>query len=435
MESMLTSPRLTTVTHHAAAHPGTHAGAAPPGAVIAGTGRPGGGGAGGPGSGGARYDRIDALRALAMGAVIAQHTDILPFGWLGVWVFYVISGFVVTLSIRATAPAARTPRPVTKAAMLAGFYIRRAARIMPLYWLYVALAGFITFWLPGPDDPWEILSQASFTYNFYLLDHPEISVLPTTHLWTISVEMQFYAVAGIAIVLLSDGALKRCLAGVVVGCLLGRIALIGQLQHFNQSAHISFLHFDAFSAGCLLALYRQRIGAMQASFLMMLGMMAMALLVAVYAVVNHHLGAQGIEVVQKILSGDGMGQGRGAFIFSAATMLGVGCVAMAAAGRGWFPALLGWRWLARIGRASYSGYLLHFAVIEGLREGLVLLMGHDPARSGAGAAQIAFRLALFLASVVMTVLLADLCYRWLEKPLAKRCRILLEKCLLKPVLA
>lgn len=116
-------------------------------------------------------------------------------------------------------------------------------------------------------------------------------------------------------------------------------------------------------------------------------------------------------------------------------MLDVGCVAMAAAGRGWFPALLGWRWLAGIGRASYSGYLLHFAVIEGLREGMVLLMGHDPARSGAGAAQIAFRLALFLASVVMTVLLADLCYRWLEKPLARRCRILLEKCLLKPVLA
>ncbi|WP_068089967.1 acyltransferase family protein [Novosphingobium rosa] len=398
-------------------------------------------GGGRPGHGAARYDRIDALRALAMMAVIAQHTDIFPIGWLGVWIFYVISGFVVTLSIRRGDPpraiAGDTRRAIArdKGAALAGFYIRRAARIIPLYWLYVALAGFITFWLPGPDDPWEILSQASFTYNFYLLDHPEISVLPTTHLWTISVEMQFYALAGVAIVLLSDGALKRCLAGVVAGCLLGRIALIGQLQHFNQSAHISFLHFDAFSAGCLLALYRARIGAPQAGFLMMLGVMAMALLVAVYAVVNHHLGAQGIEVVQKILSGDGMGQGRGAFIFSAATMLGVGCVAMAAAGRGWFPALLGWGWLARIGRASYSGYLLHFAVIEGLYEAVILLIGHDPMHSGTGAMQIAFRLALCVGSIGMTVLLADLCYRWLEMPLARLCRVLLEKCLLKPVRA
>jgi len=386
-----------------------------------------------PGREKGRYDRIDALRALAMGAVIAQHTDIFPIGWLGVWVFYVMSGFVVTLSIRRSDPRGGMARD--KGARLAGFYIRRAARIMPLYWMYVALAGLITFWLPGPDDPWEILSQATFTYNFYLLDHPEISVLPTTHLWTISVEMEFYALAGIAIVLLSDGALKRCLAGVVVGCLLGRIALIGQLQHFNQSAHISFLHFDAFAAGGLLALYRQRIGVNQAGLLMMLGVMAMGLLVAAYAVVNHHLGARGVEVVQKILSGDGMGQGRGAFIFTAATMFGVGCVAMAAAGRGWLPAMLSWPWLVRIGRASYSGYLLHFAVIEGLREGLVLAMGYDPAHSGSGAMQVGVRLGLCLAATGGTVLLADLCHRKLEVPLARITRMLLERFFLKPRLA
>ncbi|WP_343609622.1 acyltransferase [Novosphingobium sp.] len=417
MDSILTSPRLM------AKLPPPHPASPPPSCASGPL----------PGREKGRYDRIDALRALAMAAVIAQHTDIFPIGWLGVWIFYVMSGFVVTLSIRRGNLRAGTGRD--KGAALAGFYIRRAARIIPLYWAYVALAGLATFWLPGPDDPWEILSQASFTYNFYLLDHPEISVVPTTHLWTISVEMQFYALAGIAIVLLSDGALKRCLAGVVVGCLLGRIALIGQLQHFNQSAHLSFLHFDAFAAGGLLALYRQRIGPQQAGLLMMLGVMAMALLVTAYALVNHHLGARGVEVVQKILSGDGMGQGRGAFIFSAATMLGVGCVAMAAAGRGWLPAMLSWPWLVRIGRASYSGYLLHFAVIEGLLDLSMLVMGRDPTHSGAGAMQILCRLALCLGATLVTVLLADLCHRKLEVPLARVTRMLLERFFLKPRLA
>jgi peptidoglycan/LPS O-acetylase OafA/YrhL len=108
-------------------------------------------------------------------------------------------------------------------------------------------------------------------------------------------------------------------------------------------------------------------------------------------------------------------------------MLGVGCVAMAAAGRGWLPAMLSWPWLVRIGRASYSGYLLHFAVIEGLLDLSMLVMGRDPTHSGAGAMQILCRLALCLGATLVTVLLADLCHRKLEVPLARVTRMLLER--------
>lgn len=42
---------------------------------------------------------VDALRAIAMTAVIAFHCKLMPFGWMGVWLFYVVSGFSVTTSL------------------------------------------------------------------------------------------------------------------------------------------------------------------------------------------------------------------------------------------------------------------------------------------------------------------------------------------------
>ena len=43
-----------------------------------------------------RIDEIDGLRAVAMTAVVAHHCALAPFGWAGVWLFFVISGFVIS---------------------------------------------------------------------------------------------------------------------------------------------------------------------------------------------------------------------------------------------------------------------------------------------------------------------------------------------------
>jgi len=51
-----------------------------------------------------RIGSIDALRCFAMTAVVAQHNGLLPFGWTGVWLFFVISGYVVTVALGKHTP-------------------------------------------------------------------------------------------------------------------------------------------------------------------------------------------------------------------------------------------------------------------------------------------------------------------------------------------
>ena len=69
---------------------------------------------------------VDALRGLAMTAVILGHCKLMPFGWMGVWLFYVVSGFSVTTSLFGG-----RRREASAGAAIGGFYLRRALRIWP----------------------------------------------------------------------------------------------------------------------------------------------------------------------------------------------------------------------------------------------------------------------------------------------------------------
>ena len=75
---------------------------------------------------------IDGLRAIAVTAVIANHfsTSLLPGGYLGVDVFFVISGYVISKSLASQAH-------LGTAAFLIGFYVRRMKRLLPA--LFVCL--------------------------------------------------------------------------------------------------------------------------------------------------------------------------------------------------------------------------------------------------------------------------------------------------------
>lgn len=140
---------------------------------------------------------INGLRALAVLAVIANHyhASLLPFGYLGVDVFFVISGFVI-----AGALVGRTDESL--GAFLAGFYARRAKRLLPALVLCVTVTAlFISFFVPAPRQYlmtgfFALFGLSNLRLFLVSTDYfaDSTALNPFTHTWSLGVEEQFYFV-------------------------------------------------------------------------------------------------------------------------------------------------------------------------------------------------------------------------------------------------
>ena len=138
---------------------------------------------------------IDGLRALAVIAVILNHLNdrLLPGGYLGVDIFFVISGFVITTSLRHR-PAERLPQ------FLADFFARRCRRLVPALAVCVLISG-LTAWFIDPKPAASLntgLTALAGLSNFYLLRISQDYFAPAavlnlfTQTWSLGVEEQFY---------------------------------------------------------------------------------------------------------------------------------------------------------------------------------------------------------------------------------------------------
>jgi peptidoglycan/LPS O-acetylase OafA/YrhL len=138
---------------------------------------------------------IQGLRAIAVFAVLIYHVwpDILPGGYVGVDVFFVISGFLITGSLYKEALA-------TGWISLPGFYARRIRRLLPAATLVsVTVALFIPVF---PRSQWadianSIVASALYIQNWFLafqaVDYlADDAKMPMTHFWSLSVEEQYY---------------------------------------------------------------------------------------------------------------------------------------------------------------------------------------------------------------------------------------------------
>ena len=138
---------------------------------------------------------IDGLRAFAVVAVIINHfnKEILPNGYLGVDIFFVISGFVITSSLYQ--------RPTKNFKdFISGFYERRIKRLVPALSVFVLLTSItICFFNQRPELSLKTgLTSLFGVSNLYLLrqstdyfaQSTELNIF--THTWSLGVEEQFY---------------------------------------------------------------------------------------------------------------------------------------------------------------------------------------------------------------------------------------------------
>lgn len=145
---------------------------------------------------------IDGLRAVAVLPVLLFHAGLGVFGggFVGVDIFFVISGYVITRRLLDDATAGRFS--------IADFYARRIRRIFPALFVMILLtwiAGFILFLPPQFEDlSKSAAASALFSSNIYFwlkLGYFDVSALmrPLLHTWSLSVEEQYYVFMPIAI--------------------------------------------------------------------------------------------------------------------------------------------------------------------------------------------------------------------------------------------
>ena len=137
---------------------------------------------------------IDGLRAVAVLSVLAFHIGLSRFGggFVGVDVFFVISGYLISSIIFAEINASRFT--------LAGFYERRIRRIFPALVAMLAVAGVVAviYLLPGElvDYAKSMLAATGSVSNLYFWQHSGYFSLPLSmpllHTWSLAVEEQFY---------------------------------------------------------------------------------------------------------------------------------------------------------------------------------------------------------------------------------------------------
>ena len=237
---------------------------------------------------------LDGLRGLAVLAVMAFHCGlrrVFPGGFLGVDLFFVLSGFLITaLVLRESQQAGRVRLP--------RFYLRRALRLLPALLLVLAACCAWAALRTKPDRAAVIYRAAALTACHAANAAPcwSIPMDCLGHAWSLSVEEQFYLIWPLLLVmLLRRGARPRTIARLVAAGIIASAAVraalwLGPWPGGAAAAATSLpARADALLAGCLVGLLAsagrlpQRPGAppglriaagLSSLFLLLLGMTA-----------------------------------------------------------------------------------------------------------------------------------------------------------------
>lgn len=206
-------------------------------------------------TGKAYYPALDGLRGTAIILVLIYHNfgfiGQFYFGWLGVDLFFVLSGFLITDILMNSLDSPR---------YLRNFYMRRVLRIFPLY--YLSLIFFLLIYpalFKTPDFSYYSENQAwlwTYLQNWLYIFKPDDSVNILHHFWSLAVEEQFYLIWPLTILLVKK---PKWLIALLATALLGVIALryivwefkIENFAYFNL---YTFSRIDGICIGSMLAL-------------------------------------------------------------------------------------------------------------------------------------------------------------------------------------
>jgi len=341
-----------------------------------------------------KIPQLDAVRGIAILVVLAHnlHGFASPplslfsnYGWMGVDLFFVLSGFLITGILLDSERSE---------GYFQNFYARRCLRIWPLYYCVLILM-FVALPLARPQDALELFQRSSpwwsyplFLQNF-LVAAPALAVGPLGVSWSLAVEELFYLVWPLCVRFLSSGRLQ--FAAWTVLLLSPGVRLFFLTRHWIIYSN-PFCRLDGLMAGALLAILVRKSSfapgrLLKPAWILFLVAAPLAITTAAYGVMW--------------------------LTFSMAVMASASLVFLALySTNNWFRALLTNRFLTFTGTISYGLYLLHKIPDDAFKR-LHLKDAHP--------------IAAFWLAVAASYLLAIVSWNLLEKPFLKRKRFFQNK--------
>jgi peptidoglycan/LPS O-acetylase OafA/YrhL len=351
---------------------------------------------------------LDGIRALAVTAVLLFHLDRLDGGNLGVDAFFVVSGWLITWKLLSEADA-------HDRLDLRRFWSGRARRLMPASFAVLLMVAVV--WpLAGLDVPTlrhDLMYAAAWVSNWgtisaggdYWAHFGEPS--PVTHFWSLAIEEQFYLVWPILLAMaIRFGRRRRAaVAAMSLSLAAGSIVLMNTMfDHGNPTA--TYMNTFARAHSLLLGAAAAAVTTVLADGSLRGGRTARRLMPWSVGLALGIVG--GVSLAGRLTSADTSWLYRWGFPLFAVAMVPI--VVAAADGAG--VRVLGSTPLRWVSDRSYGLYLWHWPVFLLLR----------PSRLGIDDAALP-TLLLDIARVALSVLLADLSFRWLETPVRRRRRL------------
>ncbi len=340
---------------------------------------------------------IEGLRAIAVLSVLLWHGGLtaLPGGFVGVDVFFVISGFLITRLIV-------TEIEQTGRLSLIGFYGRRAKRLLPGAAVVLATTLVLSYlFLPKTrwaETGWDVVSSGIYAVNWRLaersVDYLASDQAPSAvqHFWSLAVEEQFY-LAWPPLLLLAAALIRRSrragrsIRGPLLVCMLliAVPSLTWSIYLSSSDPGRAYFHSTTraweLAIGAGLAIVAASLGRMPRALAVVLGWSGMGAVLASFVVIDRSMPFPGYVALLPTLG--------------AAAVIAAG----PAAGRGGPVMLLGLSPMRAVGSLSYSLYLWHWPLLV-------------VARAALGDLSVAQSLTV----VAFSFLPAYLTYRFVENP-------------------
>ncbi|HVX42945.1 MAG TPA: acyltransferase [Mycobacteriales bacterium] len=348
-----------------------------------------------------RVVALDGLRAIAVMLVIAYHAGQIEFGWIGVPIFFVLSGHFITRILVEKNVGSRPTRALN-------FFRNRALRLAPLYFAACAALTLLAIGNLGPRPlRGDLPFLWTWTYNLRGLFPGYVDNPLYDHTWSLGVEVQLYLIWAALAFSLPRRWLAWVLIGLVIAGPLIRILAWLALGGYSESTRLIVTYMlpttylDAFAIGGCTALpeIRSRLGNPHRWLAGILALTAGGGLVGIVSALQHTGHVPGdLGYPSEFPAHDGWIWG-----YSVIALL-AGAIVLVLLENERAARYLSSRLLVRIGVISYGIYLLHRPILRLVQQHLT----HWPAPWSA--------LAIIgtVIALVLTIAAAEASYRLFE---------------------